>query len=146
MDKQATQEALALVAEDDPILRQKAEPVDIQDARMLSIDRMRELYWELNGLGLSAPQVGIPLRFFVAEIKGLPVAINPSIVSASAGMISKPERCLTWPGRTRYKKRHRWILAQYTDRSGKLRTKKLEGLEARIFQHELDHLDGICLF
>lgn len=134
---------MKLVPPTDPILRQIAEPVD---GYQLRIPEMRKLMRKLDGLGLSAPQVGISLRFFVSRIKGIPVAINPRLAVRSPKTVSKLEGCLTWPGRTRFKRRYERVIAHWTDRSGKLKAKRLEGLDARVFQHELDHLDGIVLF
>lgn len=137
---------MKLVSSTDPILRCVAKPAASDLYICPSVREMRKLMNELDGLGLAAPQVGLPFRFFVSRIKGIPVAINPQLAGVSPETTSKSEGCLTWPGRTRFKRRHRWVLAEYTDRSGKRWTKILHDLDARIFQHELDHLDGIVLF
>lgn len=136
-----------LVPSTAPVLRSPANAVeDIASQVMPCIARMKELMAQHNGVGLAAPQVGIPLRFFVSKIPGHGVVINPRIVSTSGGRVSKSEGCLTWPGRTTFMARARCIVTEWTDRDGNKRTSTLQDFDARIFQHETDHLNGVCIF
>ena len=122
-----------------------AEVADVRDVAPY-ISRMRELMAEKKGVGLAAPQCGIGLRFFLSAIEGHRVVINPRIVRTFGGRVSKPEGCLTWPGRTTFVARHEGIVAEWTDRNGAKKTTTLTGFPARIFQHETDHLNGVCIF
>lgn len=136
-----------LVPSTAPVLRTPATAVeDIAIQVVPYIARMKELMALHNGVGLAAPQVGIPLRFFVSRIQGHGVVINPRVVATSGGRVSKSEGCLTWPGRTTYMARARCIVTEWTDRNGNKRTSTLQDFDARIFQHETDHLNGVCIF
>lgn len=119
---------------------------DIASQVVPYIARMKELMAQHNGVGLAAPQVGIPLRFFVSKIPDHGVVINPRIVSTGGGRVSKSEGCLSWPGRTTYMSRARCVVTEWTDRNGNKRTSTLQDFNARIFLHEADHLNGLCIF
>ena len=98
--------------------------------------------------GLAANQIGHELRIFVMKIKNQFVPmVNPEIVSKSKGFRIEKEGCLSFPGYEARKKRHQVIKVSYTDPiKGKfIKAKKLKNMEARIFQHELDHLNGISI-
>jgi peptide deformylase len=97
-------------------------------------------------VGLSAPQIGIRERFFVFSAgKGTPwkVAINPVVLNASGPWEPFLEACMSLPGFQATVLRQCDILVTYTDLEGQRVQDKLLGLEARIFQHELDHLNGV---
>lgn len=99
-----------------------------------------------KGIGLAANQCGINARVFVMD--GLPpiACFNPRIVDVSEEMILLEEGCLTYPGLSVKVKRHKHIKVRYQDPDGVFHTEKLTGMTARIFQHEMDHLDGIRFF
>lgn len=139
---------LSLVPDNSTVLRSKAVAVaDIQTEVRPHIDAMRTLMERARGVGLAAPQVGIGLRFFITSLRGLKVVINPRIVLVrDSGRTSKPEGCLTWPGRQTYVCRHDKIIAEWTDLNGAQVIKALDDWDARVFQHENDHLNGICIF
>jgi peptide deformylase len=102
---------------------------------------------QYNGVGLAANQVGIPLRVFV--MKGAPenfVCFNPKIVVASEEQELLEEGCLSFPGVNVKVKRPKSIKARFQTPSGETTTMTFTGLTARVFQHELDHLDGIVFF
>jgi len=143
---------------DNPILRDKARPVvTISDEIQVLIDNMIETMREANGVGLAGPQVNQPLRLAVVEtlpevdedgepIEGsreLYVLINPKIVSKSHEMVDGIEGCLSIPGWVGEVARHESIRVRALDRHGKHIRLRLNGWTARIFQHEIDHLDGI---
>jgi peptide deformylase len=100
-----------------------------------------------RGIGLAAPQVGIPLRFFIYGLRPehLTVVINPSIIQADKYK-DGIEGCLSFPGRTRSVERAERITVRYTDVNGNQIEREMRGLNARIFQHETDHLDGKNIF
>jgi peptide deformylase len=105
---------------------------------------------EANGIGLAANQIGITKRVFVMgsnNISGFPApfaVFNPQIVETSTDMITDQEGCLSYPGLFLTVKRPSWIIAEYQNSRGDTIEAKFEGYLAKCFQHELDHLDGIC--
>ena len=105
---------------------------------------------ESNGIGLAANQIGITKRVFVMgsyNIPGFPApfaVFNPQILEASTDMIIDQEGCLSYPGLFLNVKRPSWIVAEYQNSRGDTIEARFEGYLAKCFQHELDHLDGIC--
>lgn len=130
------------------ILHQPAERVgDITPDIQRIIDDMVETMYAAPGVGLAAPQVGIPLRLFVVDIsvghdpKGLITLINPEFVERD-GMQLEEEGCLSLPGFNATVARPNLAIVKGVDRSGEERTIEGHGLLARAFQHEMDHLEG----
>jgi peptide deformylase len=108
---------------------------------------MVEFMYDNNGLGLAANQVGLPYRMFV--MRGSPenfACFNPRIVSESAEVESVEESCLSFPGLVVKVKRPKSIRARFTMPNGETRTEPFVGITARVFQHELDHLEGKLYF
>lgn len=106
-----------------------------------------EFMHENNGLGLAANQVGQPYRIFA--MRGSPenfVCFNPRIVDASKEVIALEEGCLTYLGLYVKVKRPRHIRVRFQTPNGETRTETFTGMSARVFQHELDHLDGIIFY
>ncbi len=134
---------MRLVPPTDPVLWTKAEPVSDVDAIQPMILKMQALMAKLNGGGLAAPQVGIPLRFFVWQGG---VVINPVIHQRSADMVEGREGCLSFPGLSAPVRRCRMLTCSWTDHLKVAQMQQLTNLTARIFQHEIDHLDGRCVF
>jgi peptide deformylase len=105
---------------------------------------------EANGIGLAANQIGIVKRVFVMgsnNIPGFPApfaVFNPRIVEASTEMITDQEGCLSYPGLFLTVKRPSWIVAEYQNAKGDTIEARFDGYLSKCFQHELDHLDGIC--
>jgi len=132
----------------DPILQSAAMPVSeiTSDVQHL-IDDMIHTMYAAPGIGLAAPQVGIPLRIFVADISGghnqddLLVFINPELVAID-GTQREDEGCLSLPGFTSTIARPARALVKGLDREGREQVVDGTGLLARCFLHELDHLDG----
>ena len=138
----------------DPILRRKAKPVTRFDAELQTlIDDMIETMREAPGVGLAAPQVGIPERVIVVEYaeddedeeapKKLYVMVNPEIKSASEETEEGIEGCLSVPGWQGEVERALAVTVKGQTSRGKPMKVKAKGWMARIFQHEIDHLDGI---
>lgn len=130
-----------------PILRQKAQQVNkITRADLQLIDDMLETMEEHEGVGLAAPQVAVPKRIFVARWEGETYAlINPVIEWKSDEMVIGTEGCLSIPGVQAEVNRHAKIRVRALDRNGNKFELEPEGWLARIFQHEIDHLDGVLI-
>jgi peptide deformylase len=125
------------------ILRGKAKRVGrIDDSVRRLIDDMVETMRQAPGVGLAAPQVGVPLRVIVVEYEGqLYTVINPEIVK-SGGEVTEEEGCLSAPHWQGPVTRAASVVVKGRDRNGKEIRIKAEGWLGRIFQHECDHLDG----
>ena len=136
----------SLVKENHSILTQTATDWDWeQDGEAIELTQsMLKLMFENNGLGLAAPQIGVSKRVFVM---GNPqrsyICINPKIISAS-GNCRDQEGCLSFPGLWLNVDRPERIVVQYQDVIGREHQHEFEGLVARVFLHELDHLNGVC--
>jgi len=135
---------LPMVAYPAPVLRQKAKRVtNIDGAVARLIDDMVETMHEAGGVGLAAPQVGIPLRVAVIELPGEEtiVLVNPKIVKRS-GERQVEEGCLSVPGYRGEIQRSVKVIAKGLDRRGREIRIKGEGLLAQVLEHEVDHLNG----
>ncbi len=134
-----------LIGEKNEKLRGKSLPVKkiTQDIWLLA-ESMSSLMKEKNGAGLSAPQIGMPLRLIVFLFKNKPMAlINPEISQSSKEIESVEEGCLSLPGTWAMIDRPSKITVKAKTLTGKKIKKNLSGISARIVQHEIDHLDGI---
>jgi peptide deformylase len=126
------------------VLRQKAlEIPKITKKTLMLLDDMLRIMRRANGVGLAAPQVGVLQRLIVIAPEGMrPTAlINPRIVKAEGEQIGQ-EGCLSIPGLYGDVKRALYVEVEATDRKGRELTFELEGMPARVAQHEIDHLDG----
>ena len=130
----------------DETLRKISKPMQKFDLRQwLLLRDMADTMNKAEGVGLAAPQVGILRRVVVIDIgdeNGLIELINPEII-AQEGEQEGSEGCLSAPGRRGYVKRPNKVTVRAQDRKGKFFEITGEGLLARAFCHELDHLDGI---
>jgi len=103
-----------------------------------------------HGIGLAANQIGITKRVFVMgsyNIEGFPepfAVFNPVIKQTSEEEILNREGCLSFPDLWLHVKRPTWIIAEYQDSKGNTHETKIDGYLATCFQHELDHLNGVC--
>lgn len=107
---------------------------------------MFAIMYNNNGVGLAAPQIGLSIAMFVMDpmiTDGKRVVINPSITHFSNEQISMIEGCLSIPDVSLPVTRPKSIIVKYQDLSGKIIEEELSGYPARIFQHEIDHLNGI---
>jgi peptide deformylase len=127
-----------------PVLRQKAKRVSQVDRPLQKlIDDMIQTMRAAPGVGLAAPQIGVPLRLAVIEVdEAITVLINPEIVKSS-GQVELDEGCLSVPGFWGNLQRAERVSVKALDRNGKeQRIRDAEGLFAQALQHEIDHLDG----
>ncbi len=154
----------SIVQEGDPILRAHANPVPKKDIGSPALHKLiqkmhKALAPEKFGVAIAAPQVGASLRMFVVagrvykeEAEGEEVAhaiypnrvyINPEITRASRTKKDESEGCLSVRSIYGTVKRHERVTLKYTDEHGKPQTENASGLLGHIFQHEVDHLNGI---
>lgn len=141
---------MQLVDKNDPVLLNPCKPFDFLMPPFEINDFARELVsfmYEKNGIGLAANQVGVPYRIF--SMRAAPenfVCVNPKIVMFSNEKIVLEEGCLTYPNLLVKVKRSQHIRVRFETPNGDVLTKKFTGLSARIFQHEMDHLDGMIFY
>lgn len=138
---------LDIVKDPADVLRKKAKPVTKINATIKKLlDDMAETMYDAPGVGLAAPQVGISKRIIVVDPHGengqLYQLVNPEIISAE-GWVKGAEGCLSVPGMVGDVYRYEKVRVVALDRMGKKVWIDAEGWLARIFQHEIDHLDGI---
>ncbi len=139
-----------------PILRQQAQCVtDITDEKLQQlIDTLLTTAMEAKGVGIAAPQVSQSYRLFIvcshpnprypdAPLMEPKVMINPRLISHSEEIVKGWEGCLSVPGVRGLVPRYQKITVEYLDRYGQLYQQEFTDFVARIFQHELDHLNGI---
>lgn len=132
-----------------PALRYKAVPLTSIDKRVhLYVGEMLELMYEGRGLGLAGPQVALPYQLFVMNLKADPnlkeeekAFINP-IITDRKGSVEGEEGCLSFPGLFQKVRRARSIRFQAYNLQGQLVEGEAVDLEARVWQHEVDHLRG----
>lgn len=128
----------------DPILRKKSREVtEVTDRIKTLLDDMVETMNHAEGVGLAAPQVGILRRVIVIDIGDGPIKIiNPKIVEKHGEEVAL-EGCLSIPGISGDVPRPEKIKVEYMDIEGAMQVIEAEGVLARVFCHEIDHLDGI---
>lgn len=128
----------------DPVLREKARPVPKITPNVIKLlENMAETMYDAEGVGLAAPQVGVSKRIAVIDVgEGLIELINPEI-TLRQGLDTDIEGCLSIPGLRGEVQRAARVMVKALNREGKEVTYDGEGLLARAFQHEIDHLDGI---
>lgn len=134
-----------IVTIEDSVLRKKSRPVVKFDEKLwMLLDDMKDTLKKADGVGLAAVQVGILRRAVIVDVgDGKPVElINPEIVEES-GEQEGQEGCLSLPGEWGIVKRPEFVKVRAQNRKGQWCMHKGEGLKARCFCHEIDHLDGI---
>jgi len=140
-----------------PILRKRAKKVTSKLLGSRSLKQLiKEMFFTMRrvgGVGLAAPQIGKSLQLAVIEIKKTParpeviplaptVVTNPDILAVSKDRLNDWEGCLSFPNVRGLVPRHKNMTVKYFDQFGKRHVVKLSGFQARVFQHEIDHLNG----
>ena len=129
----------------DPILRLLAAPVVTVTPEIKTlIADMAETMWHQVGIGLAAPQIGVSLRIFVMDDgkRGARAIVNP-VVTERGGVVKEEEGCLSLPGIFAEVERSKSLRIEGLDGEGQPIAFEAQGLQAKIIQHELDHLDGV---
>lgn len=149
---------LPIVTQEDDVLRAETEPItQFDDSFQALVDDMIETMRDANGVGLAAPQIGRSLKLAVVETlprvdddgedipdsRELFVLVNPKVVWESRKQVDGIEGCLSIPGYLGEVTRSHAIRVQMQDRNGKRRRFSLRGWDARIFLHEIDHINGV---
>jgi peptide deformylase len=141
-----------ILIEPDPMLRKVAKKVTNLEIKLpltqQLIDDMFATMRDAPGIGLAAPQVGVSKRVIVVHVGGEDetsyAVVNP-VLSEFEGEVEAVEGCLSIPGKVGDVKRAESCTVTGLDRNGKKFTLRAEGLLARCFQHEVDHLDGVLI-
>lgn len=137
------------IVTDESLLAERCDEIDIRKDNEL----MREIILNLKetlrehktGVGLAAPQIGYNKRIFVINFNGdLRTFINP-VISEANNLTLNREGCLSLPGKEYIRPRHSKITVMYQTPLGKIESRQMFGLAAFVFQHELDHLDGLLI-
>ena len=130
----------------DPVLRRRAVPVEKVTAEIRRlVDDMTDTMYDEVGIGLAAPQVGHSVRLLVVgdeEGRGVQVLVNP-VITESGGTVTAEEGCLSLPGIFADVTRAQWVKLEARDLDGTPVAITARGLRSRVFQHEIDHLDGV---
>lgn len=138
-------EALYLVDSDHPALKEELPEFDFANPPVDPIklaNQLAELMIRARGIGLSANQAGLPYRLFVMNTSPITACFNPRLVDVGEEQVLLDEGCLTYPGLTIKVKRPKNIKVRFTLPNGDTTTQKFTGITARVFLHELDHMNG----
>jgi peptide deformylase len=145
MDKNGS---LQIVDPKNEILNSKIESFDFNnplvDPEELAVQLVTKMRDE-NAIGLASNQLGLSYRVFAMEGEPAFVCFNPKVVLPGTELVVLEEACLTFPGLYVKVKRPRDIKVRFQGPDGEVYTRTFTGMSARIFQHELDHLDGITM-
>jgi peptide deformylase len=139
-------DTLKIILGENPLLRKKSQKVEDLKSNEITIliKQMVKTMRLNNGAGLSAIQVGLPLRLFVVEVDyNLYIMLNPVIKNLSKDKVKMEEGCLSFPGIFRPIERSKKVTVTYFEQSGEKKKLKAKGILARAIQHEHDHLEGI---
>ena len=143
---------LPIIKAPDPFLKKQCAPIKKVDNEIRRVmDDMLETMYDAPGVGLAAPQVGVPKRIIVVdtsdprgERQPLRMA-NPEIIAASDEILLREEGCLSFPDQYEDVERPATVRVRYLNQENKICELDAEGLQAVCVQHEIDHLDGVLL-
>ncbi|HCW32512.1 MAG: hypothetical protein UT55_C0036G0003 [Candidatus Peregrinibacteria bacterium GW2011_GWE2_39_6] len=129
------------------ILRSQSKPIKKFDKKLKKlVQEMIETMFKENGVGLAAPQIGLNLQLAVVRLNVetqqeiVLALINPQINHLSEELVEMEEGCLSLPGKWGHVKRHKSLVVTFQNEKGEKQTLALEGFNARVIQHEFDHL------
>jgi peptide deformylase len=143
-----------IVVYGDAVLRKMAEPIDKSYPQISELIRdMFDTLAHAEGVGLAAPQVGLPIRLFIVDLSILgddepsfadfkKVMINPLITSFEGELLAQEEGCLSIPGISETVKRSDKITIEYYDENWQKHIEEYSGFPSRVMQHEYDHIEG----
>ncbi|MDV2496544.1 MAG: peptide deformylase [bacterium] len=136
-----------------PTLRKVCDQVHTFDAELrLLVEEMFEAMQRAPGVGLAAPQVDVPRRVVVVDVhleqepEGRRALINPEILATHGPMVTMDEGCLSFPEMSVEIVRPEGVTVRYQTVEGEHVEEEASGLLARVYQHEIDHLDGVLMF
>lgn len=144
---------LKLITSPDPFLKQQLPNFDFTNPIIDPLkfeEEMVTIMIESNGRGLAASQVGVNARVFVMKTENIPeiftpfAVFNPKIIAVSDEEDQDYEGCLSFPNLFLPVKRPKHVVAEFFDRNGNECIIRFDGIDARCFLHELDHLNGVC--
>jgi peptide deformylase len=134
---------ISLVSYNDPVLHEPCKKwdfmnpaFDLNEFANVLVNKMRDS----RGIGLAANQVGFPYKIFAMYGDPTYVVVNPKIIEVSKELITLEEGCLSYPGLLVKVKRPLWIKARFNYPNGTAFTHRFEGMSARVFLHEFDHI------
>lgn len=137
---------IKLIDADNPILRQECKSIQICEETTILAYNMLEFTYNNDALGLAAPQIGFPYRLFVMACPFSRICFNPTYIPiVKEGRSSETEACLSLPDIEVPVCRWNSIKIVYNKEDGRMHSQNISGLEARVFQHEHDHLWGILI-
>lgn len=137
---------IKIVSHPNPILRKVCDDIDPKNPGSLA-SKLTLMMNMVNGFAVAAPQIGQAKRAFIYKISGFGSGLiyNPEIIYSSEEQWTYYEGCLSIPGKFWNLERPRFITVKYENKAGERLTIDLEDLPARVFQHEIDHLNGILI-
>lgn len=136
-----------ILGRDNPILKEEMPAFDFQNPIMDPVElyiNLAETMRENQGMGLSANQIGVRTRAFVMRAEEIIGVFNPRVVELSTETVVLEEGCLSYPNFFVKVKRPKSVKVRFTTPDGETSTKTFTGMTARVFLHELDHLNGIA--
>lgn len=135
-----------ILGKDHPILKEEMPAFDFKNPTMDPVELYNDLaetMRENEGMGLSANQIGVRTRAFVMRAEEIIGVFNPRVVDESSETVTLEEACLSYPNLFVKIKRPKSIKVRFTTPDGETATKTFTGMTARVFLHELDHLNGV---
>jgi peptide deformylase len=133
-----------VINDQDELLRRKAHSVNNLTPNILKLlDNMKDTMYYYQGVGLAAPQIGVSKRVIVVDVGEGPIEVVNPVIVESEGLDEDTEGCLSVPGIAGEVPRYTVVTVTGLDRQGQEVRQRAEGFLARVFQHEIDHLEGI---
>lgn len=138
-----------IITHPNPILQEECEPFDFKNPQMDPVKLAEILYDNMihyNGIGLAANQIGLQFQAFIMRGSPCYVVINGRIVDESEEKVYLEEGCLSYPDLFCKIRRPLHIKVRFADPTGEMQNEKFTGMTARVFQHEMDHMQGLDCF